>query len=72
MHRLQIRDFGTHRSMMASHTVDVGGGRAGIRWYEMRETSGTWGPYQEGTFAPNDGLYRWMPSAAMNSTGVTL
>ena len=74
MHRLQIRDFGTYRTMIASHTVDVdldstGNGRAGIRWYEMRETGGTWALYQEGTFGPDDGEHRWIPSAAMNAAG---
>jgi PKD repeat protein len=69
MHRLQIRDFGAYRTMVTAHTVDVGGGRAGLRWYEMRESSGSWSLYQEGTFAPDDGLYRWMPSLAMNAAG---
>jgi len=69
MQRLQIRDFGTHRSMVTGHTVDVGNGRAGIRWYEFRESSGTWSLFQEGTFAPNDGENRWMPSVAMNAAG---
>jgi PKD repeat protein len=69
MHRLQIRDFGTYRTMVASHSVDAGGGRAGIRWYELRESGGAWSLYQEGTFAPNDGQHRWMPSAAMNAAG---
>ena len=69
MHRLQIRDFGAYRSMVAAHTVDVGSGRAGIRWYEMRETGGTWSLYQEGTYGPNDGLNRFMPSIAMNAAG---
>ena len=69
MQRLQIRDFGAYRTMLATHTVDVGGGRAGIRWYEFRETGGTWSLYQEGTYAPNDGQHRWMPSIAMNAAG---
>ncbi|MEM7678532.1 MAG: PKD domain-containing protein, partial [Myxococcota bacterium] len=70
MHRLQLRDFGTHRTMLASHTVDVGAGRAGIRWYEFRESDGsTWSLYQEGTYGPNDGENRFMPSIAMNATG---
>jgi PKD repeat protein len=69
MHRLQIRDFGDYRSMVTAHTVDVGGGRAGIRWYEMREDVNGWSLYQEGTYAPDDGEYRWMPSAAMNAAG---
>ncbi|HVG00938.1 MAG TPA: hypothetical protein VND68_13950, partial [Chloroflexia bacterium] len=36
MHRLVYRNFGTHESLVANHTVDAGGGRAGIRWYEIR------------------------------------
>ena len=69
MHRLQLRDWGTYRTMVAAHTVDVGGGRAGIRWYELRESGGGWSLYQEGTFGPNDGNHRFMPSAAMNDAG---
>ena len=69
MHRLQIRDFGSYRTMLASHTVDVGSGRAGIRWYEFRDGSGSWTLYQQGTYAPDDGQYRWMPSLAMNGNG---
>ncbi len=69
MHRLQIRDLGSYRTMVAAHTVDVGSGRAGIRWYELRESGGTWSLYQEGTFGPNDGLHRFMPSIAKNAAG---
>jgi PKD repeat protein len=69
MHRLQIRDFGSYRTMVTAHTVDVGGGRAGIRWYELRESGGPWSLYQEGTFGPNDGEHRFIPSAAMNAAG---
>jgi len=69
MHRLQLRDFGTYRTMVTAHTVDVGGGRAGIRWYELRESGGDWSLHQEGTFGPNDGEHRWLPSAAMNAGG---
>lgn len=69
MHRLQLRDFGGYRTMVTAHTVDVGGGRAGIRWYEMRESGGIWALYQQGTFGPSDGEFRWMPSVAMNSAG---
>ena len=69
MQRLQIRDFGSYRTMLASHSVDVGGGRAGVRWYEMRESGGTWSLHQEGTYAPSDGENRWMSSIAMNAAG---
>ena len=69
MHRLQLRDFGGYRTMVSAHAIDVGGGRAGIRWYELRESSGTWTLYQEGTFGPDGDEHRWMPSAAMNAAG---
>ena len=70
MPRLQIRDFGTYRTMLTAHTINVGGGRAGIRWYEMRQVGGgNWSLYQEGTYAPNDGENRFMPSIAMNAAG---
>lgn len=69
MHRLQIRDFGGYRTMVTAHSVDVGSGRAGIRWYEMRDQGSGWFLHQEGTFGPDDGENRWMPSAAMNAAG---
>jgi PKD repeat protein len=69
MHRLQIRDFVTYKTMVTAHTVDVGGGRAGIRWYELRDSGSGWSLYQEGTYGPNDGENRWMASAAMNAAG---
>ena len=71
MPRLQIRDFGTYRTMLVAHTVDVDNtGRAGIRWYEMRQVGGgNWSLYQENTYAPNDGENRFMPSIAMNAAG---
>jgi hypothetical protein len=70
MHRLQLRDFVEYRTMLAAHTVDAtGNGVAGIRWYELRESGGSWSLYQEGTYAPADGDYRWIPSIAMNAEG---
>ncbi len=70
MFRLQYRNFGTHESMVVCHSVNVGSGRAGVRWYEMRSTGeGTWGVYQEGTYAPDDGENRWMGSIAMDAAG---
>lgn len=69
MNRLQYRNFGTYQTLVTNHTVDAGSGRAGVRWYELRKTTGNWYMYQQGTYAPNDGLYRWMGSAAMNGNG---
>jgi hypothetical protein len=69
MNRLDYRNFGTHQSMVVCHTINVGSGRAGVRWYEFRKPAATWTLFQEGTYGPADGLYRWMPSIAMNAAG---
>jgi hypothetical protein len=69
MYRLQYRNFGTHESLVANHTVDVDGtDHAGVRWYEIRNPGGTPVVYQQGTYAP-DALHRWMASAAMDANG---
>jgi len=69
MYRLQYRNFGDHEVMLTNHTVNAGGGRAGVRWYELRKTDGDWSMYQQGTYAPDDGENRWMASVAMNDLG---
>jgi len=69
MQRLQYRNFGMHESMVVCQTIDAGGSRAGMRWYELRNTIAGWILFQEGTYAPADGLGRWMGSIAMNADG---
>jgi hypothetical protein len=69
MNRLDYRNFGTHQSMVVCHSVNVGSNRAGVRWYEFRKPAATWTLYQEGTYAPADGLHRWMGSIAINAAG---
>jgi len=69
MYRLQFRKFNDHWSMVVNHTVNAGSGIAGIRWYELRKTSGAWEVYQQATYAPSDNLYRWMGSMAMDTAG---
>lgn len=69
MNRLQYRNFGTHQTLVSNFVTDVDGtNHGGIRWFELRNTGGGWGPYQEGTFAP-DAHHRWMGSAAMDGNG---
>ncbi|MEL6721018.1 MAG: hypothetical protein AAFP82_20110, partial [Bacteroidota bacterium] len=68
----KYRNFGTHESIVLSFITDVTNGDdlAGIRWMELRKTVETdWEVYQEGTFAPDDGLNRFMPSIAIDSLG---
>jgi hypothetical protein len=71
MYRVQYRNMGTHQAMVANHTVDTNNpaGRAGIHWFELRNTSGAWTVYQQGTYGPADGLNRWMGSIAMDKDG---
>jgi hypothetical protein len=69
MHRVQYRNFGTHQTMVLSHTVDATGtDRAGIRWYELRNTGAGWSVYQQATYSP-DATHRWIGSIAMNGQG---
>ena len=77
MHKPGFRNFGTHQSIVANHTVDVNGnGLAGIRWYELRNTTG-WNLYQQGSYAPqaqsncnpNNLRHRFMGSIMQNGKG---
>jgi hypothetical protein len=72
MHRAQSRDFGQRKQAILSHTVDVDGtGRAGVRWYELRNDKDSgWRLKKQETFSP-DGDHRWMGSIAMTASGAT-
>ncbi|MCC6857945.1 MAG: fibronectin type III domain-containing protein, partial [Bryobacterales bacterium] len=69
MYRLAYRNFGTHESLAANHTVAANGDKTGVRWYELRNPNGTPVVQQQGTFAPADGNFRWMGSIAMDKAG---
>ena len=64
-------NFGSHNSVTLNFNVDVNGDNSilGIRWYELRDNGGAWNIFQEGTYAPNDGLYRFMGSMSMDANG---
>src|SRR4051812_38584364 len=72
MHRLEYRNFGDHESLLLTHTVNVASGsasQAGERWYELRDVATAPAVHQQGTYAPADGVSRWMGSAAMDGYG---
>ena len=70
MFRATYRNFGDHETVLLNHTVLADGtDRAGVRWYEIRNPSSTPTIYQQGTYAPADGQYRWMGSIAMDHVG---
>jgi len=71
MHRAAYRNFGTHESIVVSHSVKILQRRtsaSGIRWYELRSPGSSPFIFQQGTFAP-DANFRWMPSIAMDKVG---
>jgi hypothetical protein len=69
MQRLVYRRAGGHESIVAVHSVDTVAGGGGVRWYEFRvDGKRDVRLHQQGTYAP-DGLYRWMPSPAMDRRG---
>jgi hypothetical protein len=68
MDRLVYRNFGTHESLLLNHSITVGTA-VGVRWYEVRDPGGTPSLFQQGTYAPNDGSFRWMGSIAMDQAG---
>jgi hypothetical protein len=73
MHRSNYRNFGTYEDIVLNFVVDASDNntdRAGIRWVELRKPSGgVWSVYQEGTYAPDLELHRWMPSINMDGNG---
>jgi len=66
MNAPQYRNFGSYETIVCCHTVDVDNtDHAGIRWYELRRTTGNWYIRQQGTYAP-DAHSRWMGSIRLN------
>ena len=54
---------------MTNQSVEALPGIAGVRWYELRRVDGVYSIHQQGTYAPADGVHRWMGSAAMDRNG---
>ncbi len=72
MNQVHYRNFGSYEAMVLNFITDATAGSnvSGIRWVEMRRTTGEdWSVYQEGTFAPDDGLDRFMAGICMDGSG---
>ncbi|HEX5839370.1 MAG TPA: hypothetical protein VFY26_16150 [Anaerolineales bacterium] len=76
--RLAYRNFKGYESLVTTQTVEALPGVAGMRWYEIRRSNGgtvypaggsSYSLYQQGTYAPNDGVHRWMGSVAQDKQG---
>jgi hypothetical protein len=68
-YRLAFRDFGDYQTMVTNQSVEARDHQAGVRWYEIRRKNGVYSLFQQGTYAPNDGVHRWMGSVAMDKKG---
>lgn len=67
--RLAYRNFGDHEALVTSQSVEVRSQIAGMRWYEIRNPDDAPVVYQQGTYAPADGISRWMGSIAQDRFG---
>jgi len=67
--RLAYRNFGKYEAMVTNQSVEARPGLAGVRWYEIRRSAGVFSLQQQGTYAPDDGVHRWMGSIAMDWQG---
>jgi hypothetical protein len=67
--RLAYRFNGLYETMVTNQSVEARPGIAGVRWYEIRRTKGVYSLYQQGTYAPDDGVHRWMGSIATDKKG---
>jgi hypothetical protein len=67
--RLAYRNFGTYEALVTNQSVEALPGVAGVRWYEIRRVGSQLSLFQQGTYAPDDGVNRWMGSLAMDKLG---
>jgi hypothetical protein len=67
--RLAYRNFKDYEALVTNQSVEATPNVAGARWYEIRRTGSTYSLYQQGTYAPGDGVHRWMGSVAQDKKG---
>jgi len=67
--RLAYRNFKAYEALVTNQSVEATPGVAGVRWYEIRRTGATYSLFQQGTYAPGDGIHRWMGSIAQDQQG---
>jgi hypothetical protein len=70
MYRLPYRNFGTHESLVATHSITPTSGSAmsAARWYEIRNPGGIPTVFQQGT-AQHPSISVWMGSIAQDGVG---
>jgi hypothetical protein len=68
-YRLAYRNFVLFEDMVTAQSVEALPGVAGMRWYEVLRLGSKYFVVQQGTYAPADGVHRWMGSVAMDKIG---
>jgi len=69
MFRMPYRNFGTHESLVVTHSVKGSTASSAVRWYEIRTPNGTPSIFQKGTFSSGSSTSLWMGSIAMDKVG---
>lgn len=67
--RLAYRKHVGYEQLVTNQSVQASPGVAGVRWYEIRRVGGVYSIFQQGTYAPSDGINRWMGSIATDHHG---
>jgi hypothetical protein len=67
--RLAYRNFKVYEALVTNQSVEATPDVAGVRWYEIRRIGATYSLFQQGTYAPSDGVHRWMGSIAQDRKG---
>jgi hypothetical protein len=68
-YRLAYRNFLVFEDLVTAQSVEALPGIAGMRWYEVVRLGSNYFVLQQGTYAPPDGINRWMGSVAMDKIG---
>ncbi|MEO6290059.1 MAG: fibronectin type III domain-containing protein, partial [Ginsengibacter sp.] len=68
MNKPIYRNFAGYEGIVLSHVVDKGSNISGVRWYELRKSTGNWSVYQQSTYAP-DNTHRWLPGICYDVYG---
>ena len=70
MYRLAYRLRNGIESLFVTHAVATGAsGQSAVRWYEVQSPATTPVLAQQGTFAPDTSLWRWMSTGAIDGAG---
>ena len=67
--KVQYRNFDSHQSITGSFVTKLENNNAGLRWFELRKTTGDWALHQEGMVPATDENSRYMAGTALDGDG---